>query len=86
MFAGKIFLTRWQSSRRGFGQLLPPCKPEGQTEGGCPESKVCAGLQGGNKLEKSWSKATNENLIAHFLCFRRLDYTSQECFLEEAKS
>lgn len=52
MFAGKIFLSRWQSNRRGFGQLLLPCKPEGQTEGGRPESEVCTGLQGGNKLER----------------------------------
>lgn len=28
----------------------------------------------------------NENLIAHFLCFLGLDYTGQECFLEEMKS
>lgn len=52
MFADKIFLSRWQSNRRGFGQLPLPRKPEGQTEGGRPESEDCTGPQGGNKLER----------------------------------
>lgn len=51
MFADQIFLSRWQSNRGGFGQLLLPRKPEGQAEGGRPESEACAGLQGDNKLE-----------------------------------
>ena len=71
-----------QSNGKGSGHLSSQAE-EMRSRWVSAEQSLHRALGGGES--KGCSRATSEDLIPHFLCFLRLDYTGNECFLKEMK-